>query len=99
MESLEWCHEIPVLDNSAGLYARARAAAAATVGEENVTDVQPCLGGEDFAVYMEDIPGFYYWVGGGHGGDAPVHPWHSDGFSVAEGFLPVAVPLFVNLVM
>ena len=99
LESLEWLHEIPVLDNSAVLYTRARAAAGATVGEENVTDVQPCLGGEDFAVYMEDIPGFYYWVGSGLGGDAPVHPWHSDGFSVAEGFFPVAVPLFVNLVM
>ena len=99
VESLEWLHEVPLLDNSAALYPRARAAAAATVGEEHITEVIPCLGAEDFAVYMQDIPGFYYWVGSGIGGDAPVHPWHSDGFSVAEGFFSVAVPLFVNLVM
>ncbi|MBQ3548954.1 MAG: amidohydrolase [Oscillospiraceae bacterium] len=99
VEELTWYQDIPLLDNSTALYSRARAAAAATVGEEYVTDVMPCLGGEDFAVFMEDIPGFYYWVGSGKGGDAPVHAWHSDGFSVAEGYLPVAVALLVNLVV
>ena len=99
VESLEWLHEVPLLDNSARLYARARAAAAATVGEAHITDVTPCLGAEDFAVFMQDMPGFYYWVGSGLGGEQAVHPWHSDGFSVAKGFLPVAVPLFVHLVM
>ena len=92
-------HDVPLLDNSAALYPRAYAAAAATVGEENVTDVAPCLGGEDFAVYLQDVPGFFYWVGSGKGGDALVHPWHSDDFAVADGYLEVAVSLLSNLVI
>lgn len=97
VEELSWMHDVPLLDNSAALYPRAYAAAAATVGEENVTDVAPCLGGEDFAVYLQDVPGFFYWVGSGKGGEAPVYPWHSDGFTVADGYLNTAVSLPINL--
>lgn len=99
VEELSWMHDVPLLDNSAARYSRAYKAAVKTVGEENVTDVTPCLGAEDFAVYMRDIPGFFYWVGSGMGGDAPVHPWHSDDFAVAEGYLAVAVSLLSNLVI
>lgn len=99
VEELSWMHDVPLLDNSASLYPRAYAAAAATVGEENVTDVAPCLGGEDFAVYLQELPGFFFWVGSGKGGDAPVHPWHSDGFAVADGYLNVAVSLLSKLAL
>ena len=98
VESLEWMHCVPLLDNSAALYTRAYDAAAAAVGEENVTDVAPCLGAEDFAVYLRDMPGFFYWVGSGECG-APVHPWHSDDFCVAEGYLKAAISLLTNLAL
>lgn len=98
VESLEWMHCVPLLDNSAALYSRAYAAAVAAVGEAHVTDVAPCLGAEDFAVYLRDMPGFFYWVGSGEEG-APVHPWHSDNFAIASGYLHVAVPLLKNLAL
>lgn len=98
VENIEWLHGVPLLDNSAALYRRAFEAAEKTVGAGNVTDVSPCLGAEDFAVFMRDLPGFFYWVGSGSG-EGTVHPWHSAAFSVAEGYLPVAVTLLVNLVM
>ena len=99
VEELSWMHDVPLLDNSAALYDRAYAAAAAAVGEENVTDVAPCLGGEDFAVYLRDLPGFFYWVGSGKDGDALVHPWHSDGFAVADGYLGTAISLLTKLIL
>lgn len=99
VQELSWMHGVPLLDNSSALYPRAYAAAVETVGEENVTDVAPCLGAEDFAVYLREVPGFFYWVGSGTGVEAPVHPWHSDEFAVAEGYLKVAVSLLTKLVI
>lgn len=37
--------------------------AAECVGGENVKIVEPSMGGEDFAYYLEKIPGVFYWLG------------------------------------
>jgi hippurate hydrolase len=37
-------------------------------GSENVDDeVQPSMGGEDFALMLKERPGCYIWIGNGHG--------------------------------
>jgi amidohydrolase len=33
------------------------------LGEKNVKLVEPSMGGEDFAFYLEKIPGVFYWLG------------------------------------
>ncbi|MGZ3422800.1 MAG: M20 metallopeptidase family protein [Polyangiales bacterium] len=37
--------------------------AGACVGEKNVKLVEPSMGGEDFAFYLERVPGVFYWLG------------------------------------
>lgn len=46
------------------------------VGRENVeSDYPPSLGAEDFAYYLEKVPGAFWWLGLGEneGADAPLH--------------------------
>ena len=56
----------PSLFNNADLAATAMAAIADAIGEDNVKEVAPVMGGEDFSQFGrtdENIPGLLFWVG------------------------------------
>lgn len=95
---LEWLPQVPAIMNAEGITELARTAATLTVGAENVTDTLPCLGSEDFAVFGEHMPSFFYWVGSGRP-DGSSAGWHNPCFQVEPGYLDAAVPLLVNSVL
>ena len=69
----------PLTWNGPEATALARRAAEALVGAENVVQPRPDLGSEDFAVYGQTVPAFFYWLGTGRPGQE--NPcWHSDRF-------------------
>lgn len=53
----------PFLKNDEELTAKARAAAAAYVGEENIVDLDIWMGAEDFAYYSQYTPACFYRLG------------------------------------
>ncbi len=58
---------IPATYNDPSLTERSAAAIAAAIGEGNVREMAPVMGGEDFAHFArtdEEIPGFIFWLGG-----------------------------------
>ena len=85
-------HMVPAVDNREELYEIALKAAEAAVGKEHVTDSAPSLASEDFAVYGEEIPAFFYWTGSGTIGKECA-PWHDPAFCVDPHYLETAVPL------
>ena len=95
---LAWLPQVPAVVNADEITELARTAAALTVGAKNVTDTHPCLGSEDFAVFGEHIPSFFYWVGSGRQ-DGTSASWHIPTFRVEPGYLDAAVPLLVNSVL
>jgi len=68
------------------------------VGEENVDVLEPTMGGEDFAYYANEIPGFFFRLGtvkpgtqsGGH---------HTPTFSADDASIPIGMRAMVNLVL
>jgi hippurate hydrolase len=67
----------------------ARAAAALVVGEGNVIEIEKAnLGGEDFACYMERVPGCFVRYGAAHP-DGDERPAHSSRFDFDERALAV----------
>lgn len=92
---LKWLPQVPAVTNGPQMYEIALRAAQKTVGAENITDTAPCLGSEDFAIFGQKIPSFFYWVGSGEPGKENA-AWHDPAFRVAEGYLRVAVPLLVH---
>ena len=63
-----WNERIPFVFNTPEMTAFARKAAAAAGCE--VTDIQPSLASEDYALYRQYAPSFFYWVGSRKAGDA-----------------------------
>ena len=49
--------------NDPKLAKRAGAALARALGEEHVHDLPPVMGGEDFAFFAREVPGFYFRLG------------------------------------
>lgn len=60
---LEFHPYAPPTINDAALAAAARPALEAAVGAENVVDVRPVMGAEDFAWFAREVPGFYFRLG------------------------------------
>jgi amidohydrolase len=62
-------------------------AASALLGEENVETDTRTLGGEDMSVYLERVPGCFFFVGCAREG--PLRPHHSPEFDIDERALAV----------
>ena len=67
------------------------------VGEENViTDIDPCMGGEDFSYLLNKKPGSYLYIGQGDD-DHNAH-LHTTKYDFNDNLLPLGVNFWVGLV-
>jgi amidohydrolase len=78
--TLRYERRYPPTVNTPAETERAAATAATLVGGDNVRrDLLPSMGAEDFACFLEKIPGAYIWIGNGAGADqAMLHSPHYD---------------------
>ena len=68
------------------------------VGVENVFEIEPTMGGEDFAYFANEVPGFFYRLGtvlpgttsGGH---------HTPDFMADDSAVPVGMRVMANLIL
>ncbi len=68
------------------------------LGKENVFEIEPTMGGEDFAVFANDVPGFYFRLGmvkpgtrsGGH---------HTPTFQADDTSVPVGMRVMSRLIV
>jgi len=67
----------------------AQRAAARVVGEEKVVRPDPTMGGEDMAVYFEQVPGCFVFVGSSNAARGLDQPHHSPRFDFDEDALPI----------
>lgn len=84
----QWIHGYPPVVNEPRATAAAVAAAAAVLGPERVVALtRPSMGGEDFAYYLERIPGCYWFLNTMAPGRGIEHPNHSSRFDLDEDLL------------
>ena len=86
---IEYREILPLTFNGEEMYKVAVRAAEMAVGSENVIDVPPTLASEDFSVFMERVPSFFYWIGSGIPGEKP-YAWHQSRFKADDAGLKVA---------
>ena len=85
--------------NDPGANATLREAAQRTLGLGNVEEVpRPSMGGEDFAAYLEMIPGAMFRLGVASG-DRPAAPLHSPLFDIDERALGLGVRIIARAVI
>jgi amidohydrolase len=93
----DWIEEYPPLINPKREAEFVRAVAISELGEEFVLPALPTMGGEDFAYYLEKVPGCYFWLGAGNVEKGIDKPHHNPRFDIDEEALPLGVALFARL--
>ena len=95
---LEYRRGTPATINQPELTALTVPSLQAVVGEENVHEIDPTMGGEDFAIFANAIPGFYFRLGmvrpgttsGGH---------HTPTFQADDSSVPVGMRVMSQVVV
>jgi len=77
---------------------RVRAAAAKVVGEENVIEMTPVMGGEDFSYFLEQRPGAYFFVGSRNEEKGLIWGHHHPKFDIDEESLAIGIEATVETV-
>ncbi|MCX7975306.1 MAG: M20/M25/M40 family metallo-hydrolase, partial [Candidatus Aminicenantes bacterium] len=65
-------------------------------GENCLQSINPVMGGEDFAYYLQKVPGAFLFFGAG---DGCPYPHHHPAFDFDERALPAATMLMASLAL
>lgn len=85
--SIEFSYEegFPPVVNDEAMAGLALEVAQKTLGEKSIVNIDPVMGGEDFAYYLQKVPGAFLFLGAGDGMD---FPHHHPAFDIDEKALP-----------
>jgi amidohydrolase len=67
-----------------------------TLGEDRIRPFEPIMGGEDFAYYLQKVPGAFFFLGAG---DGQQFPHHHPAFDIDERALPQGVLLLTAVAL
>lgn len=68
-------------------------------GKDNVELQKATTGGEDFSFFQEEVPGFYFFLGGKPIGDTQAAPHHTPDFFIDESGLLLGVKVMAQLAL
>jgi len=68
-------------------------------GEDHVKLVKATTGGEDFSYFQEEVPGFYFFLGGMTPGNTEAYPHHTPDFQIDDDGLLLGVKTMSQLTL
>lgn len=89
----------PVVYNDPHLADLVRSVGAEMLGEEKVFEVEPSMGGEDFAFYLEHAPGVFFRIGVRDEERGFVNKIHSPTFDVPEEAMKTGMLMMVGVAL
>lgn len=95
---LEYRKGYPSVINDAALIRRMQPTLERVVGKSNISHPRPTMGGEDFAYFAREIPGFMFWLGGGNEARGFTSGNHTATMDVDEECLKTGVKTMAALV-
>ena len=66
------------------------------VGTENVFEMEPLMGGEDFAYYLQKVPGAFFFTGAGNPEISADYPHHHPKFDIDERAMLNAAKILIS---
>lgn len=87
---------VPAVVNDPSVTATAAAVASELLGRAALVDVPASLGGDDFAWYLQRVPGCYVFLGEGVQGRDP-YGWHDAAYDLDERSLPIGSALLAAI--
>jgi metal-dependent amidase/aminoacylase/carboxypeptidase family protein len=74
-------------------------AAAKLLGDKNIITInRASMGGEDFASYLQHVPGAFVYLGVGNKNKGITYPWHHACFDLDEEALPIGAAVLAQSV-
>ncbi|OUM96454.1 MAG: peptidase M20 [Thermobacillus sp. ZCTH02-B1] len=95
--SLDWRHGYPPVVNDEREAERFFAVARGLFGEEAVRRIRPFMTSEDFAYYLQRVPGCFMFVGAGNAECGAAWPHHHPRFDIDERAMLQAARLLVAM--
>ncbi|OUM93811.1 MAG: amidohydrolase [Thermobacillus sp. ZCTH02-B1] len=90
--------QTPVLVNHAANARLVEEAVDGTIGAANRVAAVPTMAGEDFAVYLERVPGCFFWLGSGPAERAEeAYGLHHPKYVLNEDCIPLGAALLANI--
>jgi len=93
---LDYSIGYPAVINDPAMAELALAVVRKTLGPDRPIDMEPIMGGEDFAYYLHEVPGAFIFFGAG---DGQTYPHHHPKFDIDEKALPEAACLMASLAL
>ncbi|KAL2479966.1 IAA-amino acid hydrolase ILR1-like 4 [Abeliophyllum distichum] len=87
----------PVTVNNIDLHGHFLKVAECMLGGNNIIEMQPIMGAEDFSFFAEAIPGYFSYLGMINETQGRLEPSHSPYFKVNEDVLPYGAALHASL--
>lgn len=94
---IEYIFHLPAVINPQELAESARLAVTESLGVDYLYDPLPSTGGEDFSLFMEKVPGFFFWLGVRNEDKGITHFWHSPHFDAEDRALLVGSTALANM--
>jgi amidohydrolase len=89
---------VPSTVNDEAVAADLHRAAVRVLGAENVSYLEPKMGGEDFGLFTQIVPGAFMRLGCANAARGITHKGHSPHFDVDERSLPIGVEVMVEAI-
>lgn len=96
---LDYIFDLPAVFNKKELTQLAYEATVEIVGEDGIVNPIPSMGGEDFAIFTEKIPGFFFWLGVGNEEKGINHVWHNPRFDGDDRAIIIGSTVMANMVL
>jgi amidohydrolase len=98
--SLRMTDSCPACINDAGMAALARRVAERVVGgPDRVSDREQTMGADDMSVFLNEVPGCYFFVGAANARRGLKSPHHSPTFDFDEGALDIGVQMLESVAL
>ena len=95
--TLDYRRGYPACINDSEATEIAKNCAVSLLGDENViVDVSPSMGTEDFAYYLQEVPGSFLLVGQADGSNSPA--LHTPQYDFNDDIIPIGVEFWLTLV-
>ncbi len=94
-----YVHISPPTINDPAVTKVAAAGLQAMYGEDVLGEMEKVMGGEDFAYYMELIPGAMAFIGASNKAKGADYPLHTEKFNIDEDVLPMGTALYARFAL
>ncbi len=95
---MRYISQVPGVVNHDACKENVRRAVELLFDEGHYSEALPTMGGEDFSLYLERVPGCFFWLGSGNAdGSGVLHGLHSSKYTVDEACIGYGAALFAAL--